>query len=301
MAMPPQYIVCSASFLCVVVVPVLRGCASLPQVVKDYECVPIIVKGKEETAEGPAKAMVACGRAWLKRGHPDGGQSFRPRKQKRAKAYQWLVSLHRQLQLASSGRWGLNVLLQDEDMSKRGSAFEWPSVSVCMDQGPDGCAALHWAQRAAHMNIDGVFDLSHLGSCALKEGVNGAGLKAFTSLMGLAYRAKHGPWDEGIRWQQAKEAMGTYIQCMSPVDCPRFEKALPKILRDKGELGRLKEDGIHEELWQTWVKGLPWACRGTPISDARFSGTIREAETEDKVWHEHAMAYELACLELDSV
>ena len=123
------------------------------------------------------------------------------------------------------------------------------SLSVCADQGPDGGCAIGWAQRVANLNVDPCWDFSHLGTNAWKAGMQRAGLMANHRLMAITWNARHGPWEEGIRWGQACGALEAHTKAMSHEDCPLFQELLPKILLDRGESERIHEAGISDEIW----------------------------------------------------
>ena len=189
---------------------------------RDYEGVYNASDAANTKFSGKAPKVSTRVMAFLKRGVPGPKKSFRPAKRRRVKSLQWLMNYHETHKHASGGALGLHTLVQPEDHGKRKSSFLWPSASVCTDQGPPEICALHWARVCGRMNLDSCYDLSHLGSNALQDGESRAGLSIFSRLMVLAYRCRHGPYDEATRWGQAKDAIRHMLETESAETCHSF-------------------------------------------------------------------------------
>jgi hypothetical protein len=208
-------------------------------VIKDYELLHAVgadptVSESQHIAAHKEGVVKRC-REWLRRGTGAGKEEgWRPRKKRRVKSSSWVSAVDAQLRLASDHALNLDVLVQPADKKRRKSAFEWPSATCTMDQGPDGLCAMNWLWRECGANFDAVYDFSHLVSNSWKGGLNQSGMMAFHRLMVVAWNARHGPWEEGVRWGQATDVMRTHCELMDLQDCPLFTDLLPRILEDQG-------------------------------------------------------------------
>ena len=266
------------------------------QVAMDYQMVP--VNEYDEKKEEQRKLIAGRGRAWLKRGHDDGG-SWRPRKKQRVSAFQWAQNLEQSLQYSSQGKISLSQLVVAKNPDARGPALQWKSGSLCCDQGTDDVCASFWLRGPGRANLDFIWDWSHLGANALEGATGDAGLKPLAKLMDMAYNAKFGPWDEGRRFSEVRDVLTHHLETMTHEDCVLWAHHLPKMLRDRGELGRLMEPNISAICWEEFREHVPWRCRGSPASNTRFMGSLRAAKSDDPFFHSNAFGYLLACLECD--
>jgi hypothetical protein len=201
--------------------------------------------------------QAARARMWLKRQRHGSAVAWRPRKKQRVKAFQWLCSLNQQLSLATEGNVTLGSF-KPTAADEAGSKHSWPYLSISADQGSDGVCAIGWLQRKVYACVDSVWDLSHLCSNAWKAGIRRSGMMAHQQLMVCCWNARHGPWQQGVRWGQACEAVEAHLKLFSPSQSPLFLEHVPDILCDKGQLHRLTEDGIEDSLWADIEDMLPW-------------------------------------------
>lgn len=269
------------------------------QVTRDFEVVDL--PHETVSLEDRRAVLSGRGRAWLKRGTSDAG-SWRPRKKRRINSFQWLCCLNDALASASHDRINLGKLVVDADPAKRPRALEWMSASCCADRGADGVSASFWCRVPARMNLDFVWDMSHIITNAVDEATRCAGLRALASLMDLASNARHGPWSEGSRWQQVVNVLEYYFDVMTLDTCSHAQTLLPKIMRDHNILGGsmdFSKEGCFAEVWETMRSGLPWKSRGTPIAGSRFLGSVKKAKEDDPHFHSLGFGYLLACIELD--
>ena len=185
--------------------------------------------------------LAGRGRAWLKRGTSQAG-SWRPRKKRRLTSFQWLSALNDALASASRDRINLGKLVVDADPAKRPRALDWMSASCCADRGCDGVSSSFWCRVPARMNLDFVWDMSHIITNSVDEATRCAGLRALAALMDMASNSRHGPWSEGSRWQQVVNVLEYYFDVMTLETCAHAPTIIPKALRDQKR--KWERDGL---------------------------------------------------------
>ena len=114
---------------------------------------------REDVAEALAETRKRQ-RVWLQRGPAETKKcAWRPRNLHRGAAKKFLVGLDHQLVLAGL-REGLRTFHIPQAEEERGPWRTWPHLSIAMDCGPDGVAAVHYLQRYQNYNIDVVPDVT---------------------------------------------------------------------------------------------------------------------------------------------
>jgi len=91
-------------------------------------------------------------------GAEEGCKEEKQKKRHRVKAYEWLLSTDKLLQVCTSQGW---VQFALPDPVFRGPPSLWPTCSVAVDQGSDGRGALHFLAYKANVCVLILKDMNH--------------------------------------------------------------------------------------------------------------------------------------------
>jgi len=94
-----------------------------------------------EAAERKQEAWKAMAERFLKRAPPP-ADAEPPQKRFRCKAHELLVASQNQL-VVVTGR-GYEAFMVPAEIGEAGDAAEWPQLTLCLDQGPDGWASQYF-------------------------------------------------------------------------------------------------------------------------------------------------------------
>lgn len=231
----------------------------------------------ESLEQQPKPVVEAANATWRKRcrefiSGADTAEATRQRKRYRVKSYQWLLCLDNAL-LVSSGA-GLDRYIPGEGQDP----WTWRSLSVASDQGSDALCATNWlAYGPGGANVDRVDDASHGVHNDLMAMIRPCGLAAHQLLMNLSRNAIYGPFDEGRRHIECRQAIEEWSKRCA-WECPVFRAALPGILDDKGESDRLTQPGIEQDIFDEFVNHRIWHTKGAKLSTSRFCSMIYKAQ-----------------------
>ena len=146
--------------------------------------------------------------AWLKRGSKqDAGESWRPKEQYRLSAKRWACHIDNQLQV-TGGVDGLKHFrwLADAEMWKDANWRQWRHLSISMDLGSDGVAAMHALMFHFLICIWMMPDPSHGCNRDVDLAICHLGLKPFWLLMMVCWNLPFGPDKDHYRFHQLKES-----------------------------------------------------------------------------------------------
>jgi hypothetical protein len=252
------------------------------QVQKEY------LKMESITLGSPEEARVAQAEKWKlhaqrflnKRSFPgDDDRSQRPKKLHRKKAYQWLLcldSITTKVTGKSLSHW---VPKDGQDPAT------WPYLSISGDQGSDGFSACHWLKYGYKANIEFLADPSHAVWNDVQLTWGQLKLTSFVRLMTIVYNLAHGPWQDGARFWQLKEATDEYFEVMSPGTCPLFQHLMPGLLVDFGLAHRQGEEDIEQLLWEEMKQHWSLRQKGTKVALCRFGNFVQAAADFDGAWN----------------
>lgn len=182
-----------------------------------------------EGAPAAAREQVAApwrkrARAWLRRAEEGDQQQEPPRKNQRVKAYQWLVALD--ASVAKSGcEGGLSHFVIGSGLSERPSPSTWPQLTIVLDRGSDGMAAVQYLMygAACKANIVHVPDPHHDCWNIVRTVAKDVGLATFLVAKTICLNYRHGPWQDSRFFVVGQEAVAEYLQTSWPETCPIFQ------------------------------------------------------------------------------
>lgn len=221
-------------------------------------------------------------------------------KRHRKNALQWILSADHALGVAAGyGLERFQVLDSEGDFAM--DPWEAPSLAMCADQGPDGNAALNFLQFGPlnGMNIDRIDDPAHGVHNDLLLTLKQVGLWPHQMLMNLSRSVLYGPWDEGRRHIEAREAVMECVTLETPWTCPLFASLIPSMLEDTNEQHRLSERDIAETLWHEVEQSPMWHSKGKRLSVSRFVSMVTKPG-EDTSWTFRYLSYLYICLQTGS-
>lgn len=210
----------------------------------------------------------------------------------RKKAFEWLVASHNQLEHVT-GIDGWSHFQLDADASKRPVWSEWPTATVCIDQGSDGWCACNFlkAQRACMLLLK---DPSHRKANHCKGALHDSGVWPVMVIASCVHNSDSGPWGNCRWYREGIESVHMYMQNVDHKECPLFKDMFLAIVKDLQWEDRMNEDGIEDEVW----KSLPeaWLAKLPKISMNRWFALTDELPKLHKVWHRRLLGTLINCV-----
>ena len=228
---------------------------------------------------------------WLRKHKAAGKVDWRLRKRHRVSAWRWLRAIDHQCCLAMGT--GLQHFKQAESLSERGPWDTWPCLSIALDCGTDGLAAVSAATKKLNMNLDFTPDQSHLCWRGIIAALKACKLWVFMLTSMLAGNTAHGPWNDDLRYQQTNEAMDTLLAHEAP-DCSPLFMSLAQ------DIASVFQD-LPKQLWDHLKEAKPWPRKGTKSNLNRFLSAILQGSREAHLFTLRAFIYTYCVLELDMV
>lgn len=102
-------------------------------------------------------------------------------------------------------------------------------------------------------------------------------------LMNLARNTLYGPFMEGRRMREAREAVMEYAAVAGP-NCPIFSSLIPSMLDDKDEGFRMSERDIASTVWTEFLDAPIWNSSGSKLSVSRFCSMVTRPREQDDYW-----------------
>jgi hypothetical protein len=149
---------------------------------------------------------------------------FLNRTQQTVKPYMWRLAQRRRL---NAKRWLANLDMQVKNSTPFVglAAFRfqenrdpwldwrrWPWLSIGMDLGADGVAALFGAQYLFSLNVEGFPDPSHGANNDVVNAITQLGLKSLWLLGLVSWNLPWGPYEEEHRFNQLRECLTSFYQ-----------------------------------------------------------------------------------------
>ena len=151
------------------------------------------------------------GIAWLGRGSKAkrSGITWRPKKIHRKAARRWCREVDNALRQGTTIR-GLGEFAHD--VTPRWSPTNWatwPSLSISLDHGSDGFAAVHALQYALSVNLTVYPDPSHGAHRDFILLLQALNLWPMWALMLVSWNLPHGPEDDDLRFNQIRTTLSS--------------------------------------------------------------------------------------------
>ena len=273
---------------------------------RDYMGPATIALEEENTEELERQRKLWCQEAntYLTRGTRHeateaGDEPVEPkRKLHRVKAMLWGLALDNSLMVCTGH--GLEYYRIPTDDS---DPFTWPTLSMAQDQCGDGTCcqsafAYGWHDDAKY-NLDRTDDNSHGGTNDVKNTIKEVGLWHHQLMCCVASSAPFSPFGDGTRRVQVWEAVQELFEIHTvAADEPMLVSHLGELLFERGELWRLEEPGILEEVRDGLKHDPIWTERGQKLSLNRFLATVHHAIAEKPKWTKRLMGLLYAGIKL---
>ena len=196
---------------------------------------------------------------------------------------------------------GIFYYQQPADLTKRGSAFDWPRLSVVPGQGPDGVSSIsHWI-GPLRLNVDAVFDVFEhgchndiLGGISLVLG------GMYISMQLFRFNTPMSPYDEGVRWAQLKKS-SEEIQSRSPNMIPFWRDMVDEMLHEPAGRHCLESSDPELALHTHLKESNCTTKKGTKVIKGRYLSLVRKTREELEWPGQRKFFYTNACLELDAL
>ena len=251
-----------------------------PQVNDDYmgEASLAILDGDTEAVEESKRAWARTSEAWT-----EGGEAKPERKRQRTKAYQWLLAMEAVLQ-QYTGSGISRYIVHREEERRLPNPMDWPWLGVSLDRGPDSWAAKQFAKYFLHVNWEEFPDQSHDNWNDVRGALRETGLWTHVLVMILALNLSHAPYSEG-KWHDKLTAAFLEYHTLASARDPIFVWLLPRILSDRGQLHRLCENNIAQEVWDSLPEAWCWHKRGDKVGMSRFFGFVKCSFPYQRIFH----------------
>ena len=251
-----------------------------PQVNDDYmgEASLAILDGDAEVIEERKQAWTRTSEAWT-----EGGAAKPERKRQRTKAYQWLLAVESILQ-QYTGSGISRYILHSEKEKRLSNPMDWPWLGVSLDRGPDSWAAKQFAKYFLHVNWEEFPDQSHDNWNDVRGALRETGLWTHVLVMVLILNLSHGPFSEG-KWHDKLTAAFLEYHSLASARDPVFLWLLPRILSGQGQLHRLCEKNIAQEVWDSLPEAWCWHKRGDKVGMCRFFGYVKGSGPYQCIFH----------------
>lgn len=242
-------------------------------------------------------------RSWLleEDGSSAGGSAagWKCRKRHRVASAECLMEIENMLRSSSFGDLGLQRFEVDADATKRGTAFEWPSLTLARDSGPDMQCPLSYLLRHLRLNVDDIPETSHSGWRSVIAALKTAGLWGHMQVQMTVSNVPHGAWKDDMRYRQALQLLEEKLKCENPFSDVLFQEMLGDMIDDLGLQNTMSQEAVTEHVWATLLEDGPWRRKGCFLTKNRFLGAIADAVKEEVNWSMREYTYTSVCLELD--
>ena len=210
----------------------------------------------------------------------------------RRKAFEWLVASHNQIEYIT-GYPGWTHFQLDGDTSKRPSWMEWPTATICIDQGSDGWCAVNFLKHKGVCTLL-LKDPSRRRSNHCKLALHEAGVWPLMAIVTCVHNSDCGPWSECRWYREGIEHVHMYMKSMSCQTCPLFNELLPHILKDLHMEERMCEEGVAEEVWDLLPEA--WLHKLNKISMNRWFAMTDELPHLHRIWHRRLLGTLVNCV-----
>ncbi len=176
-------------------------------------------------------------------------------------------------------------------------------MSISMDLGPKGLAAMNACEYKFFLDIDKMPDNAHGCDRGFEASIRGIGLQGFWMIMLVVWNTEFSPEREHARKHQLSESMAALMKKSTPATCPLFLN----MCNDIGECYRLlghqfeNDSGplFQREVWNLLSKE-PFAPSGFyRCNTNRFMGSLHTGSHRVKRWDIDRFERSFMAVELD--
>ena len=207
-------------------------------------------------------------------------------KQQRLAAYDWVRCLDHAL-LKMFG-YGLMAFEPEEDYMTT-SLKQRPLLTLSLDQGSDGWAAVWWLTFKARLRLVFTFDPFHREHNDILNAIKQAKCWSAVLLTGMVHNLVYGPWD-GSKWFQAMKDGAVHYFSHCDIDDPLYEAFYMPILADQGvepDMTNFREQ-MDEVLDKLPVSGC-FEKKGLRTAFRRRFSWFMSHSWHDQYWHTRLM------------
>ena len=98
-----------------------------------------------------------------------------------------------------------------------------------------------------------------------------------------------GPWQDAKWFQEAKEAVQTYVRGAGSASDPLFQELYPKILMDMGMMDSLGVEDMGQYIFDTILDAV--AIKSQRVALSRWFGWVDSAKKVIPLWHRRLLIY----------
>ena len=157
----------------------------------------------DETEQEVKRAVADRQRCWLQRSSGGKPAGWRARVVPRRAAYRWLLAMDNVIRQHSDLpglRHFSGPSSQDLKENRFPDPLTWPHLSVSVDRGSDGVAALHYLQRKLRANVEPMWDSSHDSWRDFLRMLRENSLMPYWYVFLISVNVLHGPFLEHSRF-----------------------------------------------------------------------------------------------------
>jgi hypothetical protein len=206
----------------------------------------------------------------------------------RAGAYEWLLAADSMLK-AAAGLHLTDFMVTAEAFEATARPENWPCITFCTDQGSDGWSALWFLQSHLSINCLVLNDPLHRSWNDCQLALKGSGLWSFILVTSKVFSLDVGPWQDAKWFQEAKEAVQTYVRGVGSASDPLFQELYSRILLDMGMMDSLGVEDMEQYIFDTIPDAL--AIKSQRVAMSRWFGWVDSAKKMIPLWHRRLLIY----------
>lgn len=209
-----------------------------------------VKRQRTESVAHERVCVAARQRAWLRRARSGAGAAaWRPKKVPRKASFRWIVVVDAQIRQTT---WlpGLSYFIRpDPGTEQHRMPLSWPVLSISLDRGSEGVAAVHYLQREKKLVLDEAWDPLHDSWRDYQRVLRECSLLAYWYLYMVAANVLHGPFLESARYKALVEALREAGAHFTADTCPLYDEVLRDILKESGRPQDISDES-RAEVWQ---------------------------------------------------
>lgn len=178
------------------------------------------------------------------------------------------------------------------------SSLDWPHLTVCMDMGPDGFAAYHYAQRVLGLNMEALWDASHGGWRDFQRMIRDSSLMCYWLIFLVVANVGHGPFLEDSRFNGMQEAMRECWSTFSSSRCALFGEYARNIGDEAGVASAYSDEAL-DGLWDALPDDPCFVKKDYKCNMNRFWHGVERAWTFCSSWTKFLYFYSYMAIETD--
>ena len=205
----------------------------------------------------------------------------------RAAAYEWLLAADSMLKAVADLHLAAFIITEAIEATVKPEA--WPCITFCTDQGSDGWSALWFLQSHLNTNCLVLNDPLHRSWNDCQLALKGSRYWSFILVTSKVFSLDVGPRQDAKWFQEAKEAVQTYVRGVGSASDPLFQELYPKILMDMGMMDSLGVEDMDQYIFDTIPDAV--AIKNQRVALSRWFGWVDSAKKMIPLWHRRLLIY----------